>query len=150
MKKLISIIVLSSILTACATNRKSKWLMVGVAAPVGAGVGALSAPHDEKTEFHAITWAGIFFAAATILGDYYYNDDKELANLRSKIKSFENPKFELITEGTGSFKDPLTKNSSPVNWKVYKIDKWVSDGEDTKYHQDLMIKKEKGKAKENE
>ncbi len=143
------VVILSMTLASCATNSQSRWVTIGIAAPIGAGVGALSAPRKEKPEFHALTWGALFAAGAAIFGNYYYNDDKEIERLRSELDLLKNPQLEILTQGEGYFKDPITGNKSEnlVKWKIYKIDKWVSDGKNTKYHQDLMATTEKVEAK---
>lgn len=138
-----TLILIPVFLTSCATHSQSRWAVMAVAAPVGAGLGALSSPENEKPIFHAFAWGSAFVAAAAIIGNYYYNDDPEIKKLRQeliKLKSI--PKFELITEGKGYFNDPLKGVEIPVKWRVYKVDKWISGGEGVKYHQDLMIKRE--------
>ncbi len=141
---------------SCATRSQSRWMAMGAAAPVGAAVGALSSPGNEKPEFHAFAWSSFFVAVAAIIGGYYYNDDEELQQMNQRLGDLNHevkklnsevirlkhpPKFELITEGKGYFKYPHKKDKNLVKWKVYKVDKWIPDGEDTKYHQDLMIKR---------
>ena len=142
----VSIIFITVFIVGCATNSQSRWAVMGIAAPIGAGVGALSVPEDEKPEFHALTWGAIFVAAAAIAGGYYYNDDKEIERLRGENERLrvltKSPKFEFITEGQGYFKETFSKGEKkPVKWKVYKMDRWIPDGEDRKYHQDMMIER---------
>ena len=149
MIKLLLICFFSLSIVSCATNSKSRWAAVGIAAPLGAGVGALSAPEREKPEFHAFTWGSAFVAMAALLAGYYYSDDQELEKLRKEVEALRNPKLELITEGEGYLKGSLKNEKEPVKWKVYKIDRWTPDGEDVMYHQDLMIKKEKKSNEES-
>ena len=125
---------------SCATNSQSRWAAMGLAAPFGAGVGALTAPEDEKSEFHALAWGSTFVAIAAILGGYYYNDDEDLGKLRTEVEMLKAIKFDLIDEGVG-YSNPLKKNKNSVKWKIYKIDQWVPGGKNIKYHRDLMIKK---------
>lgn len=131
------------ILTGCATNQKSRWMLMGAALPIGAGVGAATAPSDERPEFHALTWGATLVALSALFGNYYFSNEKELKKLRQENLSLKNkPKFKLITKGKGVFKSPFSKKGEKeVQWKVYKIDQWISDGENRKIHQDLMIEK---------
>ncbi len=133
------------------TNSQYRWATMGIAAPIGAGVGALSAPDREKKAYHALAWASAFVAASAIFGNYHYSDDKEIEKLRKQVKDYENSlRPHLLNEGSGYLKHPSLDKTKPVKWKVYKIDKWVQENEATKYHQDLMLKLEpmaKGKGK---
>ena len=134
----------SIFLSSCATSSQSRWASMGLAAPVGILVGALSAPENEKPTYHAFAWGSAFVAGAAIFGNYYYSDDKEMGSLREELMRLKSPpRFELLTEGEGYFNDPLKNTETPVSWKVYKIDKWIPSGEGIKYHQDMMIKREK-------
>lgn len=146
--KLTLIIVMCSHFIGCATNSKTKWAMMGIAAPFGAGIGASTAPKDEKPEFHAFAWGAAFTAVAAIVGGYYFNDDDELARLKKENEAYKNmPKFELIKEGEGYLKKSLKKGEKPVKWKVYKTDQWVPDGEERQFHRDMMIEKVKDSSK---
>ena len=129
------------ILMSCATNSKSRWLTIGVAAPIGAGVGALSAPPTEKPEMHAFAWSSVFVAIAAIIGNYHFSDDEELKNLRTQVRNFEKASLpKLIDKGQGYLKHPFLGETKLKNWKLYKIDKWVEEDENTRIHQDLMFK----------
>ena len=138
----IAIVIISLALASCATNSKSRWAAMGIAAPIGASMGALSAPPRERAELHALAWGSAFVALASVIGEYHFGDDEELEKLRKKVKDFENtfqPK--LLNEGSGYLNHPSLDNTKPFKWKIYKIDKWVGD-ETIKYHQDLMLKVE--------
>ena len=147
LNKKLFIIALSMTLVSCATNSQSRLAVMGIAAPMGAGIGALSAPKKERPEFHALTWGAVALASAAFFGHYYFNDDKEINRLRSEIKYLKEPKLEMVTKSKGYFKNPPSKGKEVIRWKVYKIDQWISVGEDIKYHRDLMIKREKAPAK---
>lgn len=147
---------LTSLFTGCATHSQSRLLAIGVSAPLGATIGGVTAPEDEKPEFHALTWGSVFMAATAVLANFYFSGDEELAKLRQENFDLKNkPDFQLITEGEGYFQKTFTdKGKTPVKWRVYKIDRWISDGENKKYHQDMMIeriiKDEKTKKQEKQ
>ncbi len=141
--ELVRVFLLVFFVFGCATNSKSRWAAMGLAMPIGAGVGLATTPVNEKPEFHALTWGSAFIAATALFGNYYFNDDEELKKLRLENTTLKSKsEFQLITEGKGFFKTPFEKKrTKKVKWKVYKMDKWISDGENRKFHQDMMIEK---------
>ena len=141
--KLLIYICTLSIFGGCATGQKSRLMLMGAALPIGAGVGAATAPSDERPDFHALTWGATFVALSALFGNYYFSNEEELKKLRQENSFLKNkPKFKLITKGKGVFKTPFSqKGQKEVQWKVYKIDQWIPDGENRKIHQDLIIEK---------
>ncbi len=156
MKKMSLFILTISLTSACATNSKSRWAMMGAAAPVGGVIGYSTAPDDEKPEAHAFLWSAVFVAAAAIIGNYLYSDDKELSSLRAENQTLKTkPNFELISENEEKFYVPsgTVGEYKKGKYKVKKIDVWVDDGPNAKIHQDLRLElnmNEKSKDKKSE
>ncbi len=154
MKNSFKIVIVSCFLTsACATNTKSRWTLMGVAAPVGGVVGYSTAPDDEKPAAHAFLWSAAFTAVAAIIGNYYFSDSKEIETLRAENNALKSvPKFEVITEGKGQFTVPGDSPNAKKSgvYKIKKIDLWVDDGPNTKIHQDLRIEKQLEPASKKE
>ena len=46
-------------LLGCATNRQNRWVATGGAVALGAGIGAASAPNNERKELHAVYWGAL-------------------------------------------------------------------------------------------
>lgn len=132
-------------LSGCATNSKTRWALMGTAAPVGAVVGYSTAPDDEKPAAHGFLWAAAFTAIAGVVGNYFFSDDKELDSLRAENSVLKSvPKFEMLGQDKGRFIIPGEKNSGtkPGNYKVKRIDVWVEDGPNARIHQDMRVEKE--------
>ena len=141
MKRLIVILVVCVAQVNCATNSKTRWALMGASAPIGGAVGYASAPDNEKKEAHALLWASIFALGAAIVGNYFYSDDDKLKELQAENDKLKDiPKFEVISEGEGRFVSPNHKEQN-AKYKIKKIDVWVNDGPDTKYHQDLKLER---------
>lgn len=138
MKKIATTILLAFFATACATNSKTRWALMGAAVPVGGAIGYSTAPDDEKPESHAFLWSAVFVSAAAIIGNYYFSDDKELEKLKAEANK---PNFELVTEKEGKFYVPTGKvgEYSKGKYKVKKIDQWIDEGPNAKVHQDMRL-----------
>lgn len=137
------ILTLIAATVGCATNSKSRWLLIGAAAPVGGAVGYATAPKDEKKEAHALLWSALFGLGAAVVGNYVYNDDARVKQLESENEQLKNiPKFELISEKEAYFTEGGS-NGEKKKYKVKtkKIDVWLDDGPNKKYHQDMVIER---------
>lgn len=138
-------LVLSFVLTGCATNSKTRWALMGTAAPVGVVVGYSTAPEDEKPAAHGFLWAAAFTAIASIIGNYFFSDEKELAALREENNAVKSiPKFEVLGQDRGRFAVPgdAQKGTKSGNYKIKRIDVWVEDGPNARIHQDMRVEKE--------
>ena len=55
------------VLSACATNRQKRWTATGVAFVGGLGIGAASAPANERKELHAVYWGSLLGLATALI-----------------------------------------------------------------------------------
>ena len=117
----------------------------GTGIAVGALVGSATAPKEERRELHAMYWGGIIGVAAAIASNYYYSDEKDLSvmkleneKLKAQLDIFQNGSSVLLKETTGKA-DTRYFQSGKAKIKLYKIDQWVDDGPNKKYHRDQMI-----------
>lgn len=131
--------------SACATNQKSRLAATGLGIGAGAVVGATSTPKEERVELHSLYWAGIIGVISALAANYYFNDEKDLEVMRlenEKIKAqldfFQNGPATLLKDTTGSA-DRKYFQSGKARIKLYKIDQWVDEGPNKKYHRDQMI-----------
>lgn len=138
MKRIALLILIISFTSACATNSKTRWALMGAAVPVGGAIGYSTAPDDEKPAAHAFLWSAVFVSIAAIAGNYFYSDDKELEALRAEKNK---PNFELVSEKEGKFYVPTGKlgEYSKGKYKVKKIDQWIDEGPNAKVHQDMRL-----------
>ena len=138
MKRIALLILIISFTSACATNSKTRWALMGAAVPVGGAFGYSTAPDDEKPAAHAFLWSAVFVSIAAIVGNYFYSDDKELEVLRAEKNK---PNFELVSEKEGKFYVPTGRlgEYSKGKYKVKKIDQWIDEGPNAKVHQDMRL-----------
>lgn len=139
------LIALTLLLASCSTHQKSRLAATGVGIAVGAAVGAGTAPKDERPELHAMYWGGIIGAVTAIAANYYFQEERDLELMRlenEKMKAqldfFQNGPATLLKDTTGSA-DKKYFQSGKARIKLYKIDQWVDDGPNKKYHRDQMI-----------
>lgn len=132
-------------LSACSTQQKSRLATTGVGIGVGAIAGAATAPKDERPELHAMYWGGIIGVATAIAANYYFQEERDLEVLRlenEKMKAqldfFQNGPATLLKETKGPA-DKKYFQSGKARIKLYKIDQWVDEGPNKKYHRDQMI-----------
>lgn len=145
MKKLSCLIVCCLILTACATNQKSRLATTSAGITAGAIIGAASAPKDERSEMHALYWGGIVGVLSAIAANYYFDDNKDMEvmklendKLKSQLDFFQSGTATLLKETTGPADKKYFQNGK-ARIKLYKIDQWVDEGPNKKYHRDQMI-----------
>jgi hypothetical protein len=131
-------------LISCATNTKTRWALMGAAAPVGAAVGYSTALKGESKEFHAVAWAAVFTAIAAVIGNTFYNDDKRISNLESENEKLKViPKLELISQEKGIYKGTLNySGKKKVKLNAHKADKWIPHGKNKMIHVDIIAEKE--------
>lgn len=156
LRKSLSIFISMAIITAsagCATNRKSTLALMGAGLIAGGTVGAVTRPEGEEMLPHALLWGGITAAACGAAGLFLFDEEKahdetkeRAAKLESEIKKFKeelNPK--IVSQSTGVFEKPVPapfdKLIKQGAWKIYKMDRWIAEGEDNNriIHQDKMI-----------
>ena len=128
---------------------KSRLLATSTAAIVGAGIGAGTAPADERKELHAMYWAGILGLTTAIASNFIYSDQDEIdrarlenAKLKADLDLIQNSKTVLLKEGKGYFKNPSGEEyfqGGKAKWRLYQIDRWAKDGPNIIYHQDRMV-----------
>lgn len=145
MKSTCLLLVICFFLSACATNQKSRLAATGIGIGVGAAIGAGTAPDDERPELHALYWGGIVGVVTAVAANYYFNDEKDMEVMRlenEKMKAqldfFQNGPATLLKETTGKA-DKKYFQSGKAKIKLYKIDQWVDEGPNKKYHRDQMI-----------
>lgn len=112
---------------------------------VGAAIGAGTAPADERAELHALYWGGIVGVVTAIAANYYFNDERDLdmarlenEKMKAQLDFFQNGTATLLKETKGAA-DRKYFQSGKAKIKLYKIDQWVDEGPNRKYHRDQMI-----------
>ncbi|UOF02638.1 hypothetical protein [Bdellovibrio reynosensis] len=145
MKSNILFVLSFSLLCGCATNQKSRIATTVAGFAVGAAIGAGTAPEDERTELHAMYWGGLLGLAGAVASNFYFNDERDLEVMRlenEKMKAqldfFQNGPATLLKDTTGTA-DKKFFQSGKARIKLYKIDQWVDEGPNKKYHRDQMI-----------
>ncbi len=148
---LLKTLVFASVLTlaGCATNRQNRWAATGGAVAVGLGVGAATAPNNERKELHAVYWGALLGLGAALISQEIFSDAKEIERLTLEnqkqslqLDVIQNATTVLQREGKGYFKSPTGEELLPsgkAKWKLYQIDKWVKDGPTRLIHQDRMV-----------
>ncbi len=142
---LIVLLSFSVFLSACATNQKSRLAATAAGVGVGAVVGASTAPSDERPELHALYWGGIIGVITAVAANYYFNDEKDLEvmkleneKMKAQLDFFQNGPATLLKDTTGKA-DKKYFQSGKARIKLYKIDQWVDEGPNKKYHRDQML-----------
>lgn len=132
-------------ISACATNQKSRLAATAIGIGVGAGIGAATAPEDERRELHAMYWGGIIGVVTAVAANYYFNDEKDLdvmklenEKMKAQLDFFQNGPATLLKDTTGTA-DKKYFQKGKARIKLYKIDQWVDEGPNKKYHRDQMI-----------
>ncbi|QDK46207.1 hypothetical protein DOM22_14060 [Bdellovibrio sp. ZAP7] len=145
MKKSILLLCVCSLLSACATNQKSRLATTLAGVGVGAVIGASTAPEDERAELHAMYWGGIVGVVAAVAANFYFNDKTDMdmvrlenEKMKAQLDFFQSGTATLLKETKGAA-DKKYFQSGKAKIKLYKIDQWVDEGPNKKYHRDQMI-----------
>ena len=135
--------------SGCATHRQNRWLVTGAGVAAGVGLGAATAPGDERKELHAVYWGALLGLGAALISQEVFSDAKEIERLtlenqkqNHQLDVIQNANTVLQREGKGYFKSPTGEELLPngkAKWKLYQIDKWVKDGPTRLIHQDRMV-----------
>lgn len=143
--KISALLVLSIFLASCATNQKSRLAATAIGVGVGGVIGAATAPSDERPELHAMYWGGIIGVVTAVAANYYWNDEKDIdvmklenEKMKAQLDFFQNGPATLLKTTKGPA-DRRYFQSGKATIKLYKIDKWVDEGPNKKFHQDQMI-----------
>lgn len=140
------VFLLFSMLSCATTNQSKRLELAGTGFLSGLAIGAANTPQDEKKELHAMYWGSVFGLTAAIIGNFIYDDNKDLsylkqenAKLKSDLELFQNGNKVLLEQGQGQFKNQPQLVGKKANWKVYQIDKWSKESDNKLLHQDKMI-----------
>lgn len=123
------VVVFCGLQIGCATNSKTRWLLIGAAAPVGAISGAAFAPENERKDAHAGYGAAVAVTTAAIIGNLFFNDDKELKALRERPPSeSKDPVLKFLEEGSGNISaDGKRSGKGSAKWKRFGVDIWEKE-----------------------
>lgn len=147
----ISLLILTIFCSACATNRTKQILLTTIAASTAGTIGALTSPKDESSMAHFLMWGGTAGTVAAISSMYIYENEKVQKDLELQIQSLRSdldtqnkkgePKLEQITIDPIYKSIPKNMNQmiQPGQWKLYKLDRWVEDGDNRLIHQDKLL-----------
>lgn len=131
--------------SACATNQKSRLAATAVGVGVGGIIGAATAPEDERKELHAMYWGGIVGVVTAIAANYYWNDEKDIdvmklenEKMKAQLDFFQNGTATLLKDTKGPA-DKKYFQSGKAKYKLYKVDQWMDEGPNRKYHRDRVI-----------
>lgn len=145
MKKSVLLLSVCFLFSACATNQKSRMATTLAGVGVGAIIGGATAPEDERKELHSLYWGGIIGVASAVVANYYFNDEKDIdvlklenEKMKAQLDFFQNGPATLLKETKGNA-DRKYFQSGKAKIKLYKIDQWVDEGPNKKYHRDQMI-----------
>lgn len=141
--------------SGCATTNRSKTLFFAAGIGLGsAAAGAMAAPKNERPEMHALYFGAIGAAVAAASGLFIFDEQK-----RSSELAREN---EVIKKALSAMRDDgsteptlLYETQAPIGkeipveyqslvkrggWSVYRLNQWVTQGENVLIHQDRMMK----------
>ncbi|KHD89323.1 MAG: hypothetical protein OM95_04145 [Bdellovibrio sp. ArHS] len=142
---LLTLLCLSLILCSCSTNQKNRLATTTAGIGVGAIIGAATAPNDERPELHALYWGGILGVVSAVAANYYFHDEKDLEvmrleneKMRAQLDFFQNGPATLLKDTKGAA-DKKYFRTGKARIMLYKIDQWVDEGPNKKYHRDRMI-----------
>jgi hypothetical protein len=140
-------------MSACSTLRnrtKTLGLMAG-AAIVGGTVGALVAPPSDKAIAHAALWGSVAAASSGAVGLFIFDEEAKRETAEAKASKLERELAEfrsasepqLISSsdqiGSKDLPQKLKGLVTPAKWSLYKIDRWVTSGDNELIHQDLSF-----------
>jgi len=144
MQKITLLFILTCYLCACSTAQKSRLAATAIGFAAGSVIGAATAPSDERTDLHALYWAGLIGVAAAVAANYYFSDERqdeilrlENEKLKAQLDFFQQGPSTLLKETTGTADKNYFHGKAKI--KLYQIDQWIDDGPNKKYHRDQMI-----------
>ena len=138
MKVILLFISLCLIVSGCATNAEKRMLASGIAFGAGTVIGGASAPADERKEMHAVYWGGILGLATSLAANYYLAEEKETEALREENEKLK-MEIKLMSNGPTALLKESTLSGGKSKIKLFKVDQWVNDGPNKKYHRDQVI-----------
>jgi len=143
------------LVSGCATmSNRTKTILAMAAVGVVAGtVGAMSAPADENPVGHGLLWGGLGASSTGALGLWLFDEHKRSSELERESEALKKELSvyrieaeggrELVGEAPAKFVKDLPDSVAglvrPGHWKVWKLDKWINEGENRMVHQDKMI-----------
>lgn len=116
---------------------------------IGAAIGAIAAQqkNDNKPAYTTM-YSGIGAAIGAVVSVNLNDPDSENLKLKNQIAKFEadldaslRPKLEFTSSGMMNSKIPDKYKTmiNPGEWRVYRLDQWVEDGENRIIHQDKIM-----------
>ena len=140
------IIVTLALNASCATTIKYKMLEHSlIAGSIGAIYGAT---RPEQKEKNTMMFGSMGLALGAIASIYLQEPDTKINSLtmenqklKSDLDEIQNPKLEFSSSGFLNSKvpDKYKRLINPGEWRVYKLDQWVEDGENRVIHQDKIM-----------
>ncbi len=116
---------------------------------IGAAIGAIAAQQkNENKAAYTTMYSGIGAALGAVVSVNLNDPDSENLKLKNQISKFEadleaslRPKLEFTSSGMMNSKIPDKYKTmiNPGEWRVYRLDQWVEDGENRIIHQDRMM-----------
>ena len=157
-KKVISTtLMLTLLVSGCASmpNRtKTILTMVGTGLIVGT-IAANRAPVDENPGTIGFLWGGNAAAVAGLVSLYVFDEQHRSEVFEKQLNASQKEVDVFRGEGVGASRAPIFDSESglerqlpkeyqglvqPGKWSIYKIDNWISQGDNTLVHQDKMVR----------
>lgn len=145
--RILSVIAGLIFLNGCAISKVKNRMYRDMA--IGAAIGALAAQQkSENKHAYSAMYSGIGAALGAVISINLNDPDSENVKLRNQVAKFEadleaslRPKLEFSSSGMMNSKVPdKYKNMiNPGEWRVYRLDQWIEDGENRLIHQDKMM-----------
>ncbi|WP_413578586.1 hypothetical protein ACLVWU_08615 [Bdellovibrio sp. HCB290] len=144
MKKVLLLVVLSSIGCAHTTTQKV-YRNMAVAGTAGITYGATQ---DSNKTAMALLNGALAASIAAVVTLAIENPDKEELRLRNEVEMLKSKLDEVSSpkvtyQGDAMFHSRIPSKYKelikPGEWKIYKIDEWVSDGDNRLIHQDQIV-----------
>lgn len=147
--KTLRFVVIAFFLSGCATPQKSRLAATAAGFAVGLGIGAATAPADERTDLHAMYWGGLLGIASAVAAEFYFSENREaekiqLENekLNAQMDLIRNANMVLLKQGQGYFKSSAGEEyfqGGKAKWRLYQVDRWNKDGPNRLFHEDRMV-----------
>lgn len=154
-RSFVILITASSLFLVCATNRAKSLTFMAAVGGAAATAGALSAPPEEQSGMHAVFWGAVGAAVAGVVGLFVFDEQSRSEELERKLEVSKRELDAFRGEMDGTSQSSLIQSDSalgknlppeyrdlvkPGKWSLYKINTWVSQGENTLVHQDKMLR----------